>query len=101
MIVNVLGGLAEATRPAEPAKTDTPPPPPPTAPKTDKASVDMTLDEQVQALALAVRQFHGWWADAAPRKAELREVVKVLTTPPPRPALHGHAGQGPGSGHGH
>ena len=59
----------------------------------------MTHRQQVEALTLAVRQFHGWWADAAPRKAELREVIKALTTPPPRPAPHAHNGHGPGHGH--
>lgn len=104
VIVNVLGGLAETTRPAEPAKADTPPvapPPPPPAPKPEKKTVDMTLDEQVQVLTLAVRQFHGWWADAAPRKAELREVIKALTTPPPPPRPGGHDRGGHGPGHGH
>jgi len=101
VIVNVLGGVAEATRPVEASKAPEPaappPPAPPPAPKAEKKTVDMTLDEQVQALALSVRQFHTWWADAAPRKSELREVIKALTTPPPRPTLHSH----PGHGHSH
>jgi hypothetical protein len=104
VIVNVLGGVAEAPRPAEPPKPHdppvAPPPSPPPAPKPEKKTVDMTLDEQVQALTLAVRQFHGWWADVAPRKAELREVIKALTTPPPRPILHGRPGHDQGHGHG-
>jgi hypothetical protein len=101
VIVNVLGGVAEA-RPAEPPRTHeapvappSPPPPPPA--KAEKKTVDMTLDEQVQALTLAVRQFHGWWADAGPRKTELREVIKALTTPPPRSFAHDHGGHGHGS----
>ena len=101
VIVNVLGGVAEAVRTDPPPKPEAearplpePAPPPKPAPAPAKATEDMTIEEQVHALARATREFHAWWSDAAPRKAELRAVVRALTTAPAKPPHHGHGGHG-------
>lgn len=95
VIVNVIGGAIpdgprDATRHADGnsnhpeatahgAKGDAPK----DAPKPAKITVEMSSQEQVYALARAVREFHAWWAQPHARKSELRAIVIALMTAPP------------------
>lgn len=74
-----------------------PPAPPPAAdkPKTRK----MSHEEQVEALAKAVRAFHDHWSQSDARIRELKAARAALSKVPPKPAGHGsgldaHGGHG-------
>jgi hypothetical protein len=71
------GGGAHAGHGHSPAAAHAPAPPaPPTPPPEFR---DMTVDEQIDALARAVRKFNDHWAQAGERKAELSAARKTLT----------------------
>lgn len=78
-----------------------PAPPPAEKPKTRKLS----HDEQVEAIARAVRAFHDHWSQTGVRVDELKAARAALSRMPPRAAGHGvkdahgdhaddHAGEG-------
>lgn len=103
VIINVVGGgVGDAARPpaspepvkAEASKAEAPTPPPP--PKT---TVDMTAQEQIHAVARAVREFHEWWSQGRSRRAEMRAILNALSTPPPAQGAAHHGGaHGSGTG---
>jgi hypothetical protein len=67
-----------------------PPAPAPDKPKTRK----MSHEEQVEAIAKAVRTFHDHWSQTGARVDELKAARAALSRMPPREADHGHHGGG-------
>ncbi len=75
------------------------PPAPPAAadkPKTRKLS----HEEQVEALAKAVRAFHDHWSQSEVRIRELKAARAALSKVPPKPPAHKSGHEAHGGGHG-
>ncbi|HEV2081601.1 MAG TPA: hypothetical protein VGR32_04010 [Brevundimonas sp.] len=72
-------------------------PPAADKPKTRKLS----HDEQVEAIARAVRAFHDHWSQAGARVDELKAARAALSRMPPREAAHGGKGHHDDHAHDH